>query len=142
MNRRTRNLLCIWIIFIGLGNFLTYTIMYAYIGGDAANGQIVDGRYFVRGHFMHSLTGKESEVTRGVWIYSYLHSISIWLTVGAILLSMLMLARPHIIATMKEGFVRGPTVITVLATAIVLIVGMMTAFFSIDFVREITFVAK
>ena len=42
MTRRTRNLICIWIIALGLCNFVVYTIAYSYIGGDAKNGQIVD----------------------------------------------------------------------------------------------------
>lgn len=137
MKRRSRNLICIWIIVLGLANFVAYTIAYSYIGGDAQNGQIRDGKYYVAGHFIHELEGRRCEVPRGVWIYSYLHSISIWPTVAALLLSTLTLARPHIIATMKEGFISGHTLITVFTTVIVLIVGAMTAWFVIDFLREL-----
>ena len=54
MNRRTRNIICLWIIFLGLTNFVSYTVIYGYIGGDAKNGEISDGRYYVRGNFIHA----------------------------------------------------------------------------------------
>jgi len=137
MKRRTRNLICIWIIILGLGNFVAYTVAYSYIGGDARNGYIQDGRYYVQGHYIHGLEGSRSEVSPGTWIYSYIHSITIWPTIAAVLLGTLILARPHIIATMKEGFVSGPTLITVFATVIVLVVGAMTVWFVIDFISTL-----
>jgi len=122
---------------LGLGNFVAYTAVYNYIGGDACNGQIRADRYYVRGHFLRYPEGMDHQVSLGVWIYSYLHSISIWPTIAAVLLSTLTLARPHIIATMKEGPISGQTLIAVFATVIVLIVGAMTAWFIADFVREL-----
>lgn len=148
MQRRTRNRICIWIIFGGLLNVLAYTVVYAELGGDAKNGgkkvEQVDGRsvekYYITGHFIHgSGQGRSVEVPRWVWIYSYLHSISLWPTQGAMLIAMLILARPHIIATMKEGtWIRGPTFVTaVIAVAGVLCSGM-TILFTIHFIRELT----
>ncbi len=145
MNRRTRNIICLWIIFLGLTNFVGYTVVYGYIGGDAKNGEIIDGKYYVRGHFIHiykSPTGQHTEVSRRVWIYSYLHSISILPTMAAIILCTLILARPHIIATMKEGFVGGQTLITIFATVVILIVGAITTWFVLDFIRDLTLGGK
>ncbi len=128
--RQRRNELCITIIVLGAVNFLAYTLTYAALGGDAHNGQrqrVVqsDGTqrwvYTLRGHFIHSLTGREREVSRGMWIYSYAHSISVPLTSGAMIISMLVLARPHILATMRGGWIAGPTFVAALGTLVVLV---------------------
>jgi len=140
MNRRTRNIICLWIIVLGLANFVGYTIVYGYIGGDARNGEIRDGRYFVRGHFIHIYNnpgGKDSEVSRRTWIYSYLHSISILPTMAAIIISTLVLARPHIIATRKEGFIGGQTLVPVFVTVVLMIVGAIPTWFVLDFIRDL-----
>jgi len=139
MNRRTRNRLCLWVIIIGLANCLAYTVVYAYIGGDAKNGEITeDGRYEVRGHYLRGQEGKATSVSRAAWIYSYVHSMTIWPTQAAVLIAMLILARPHIIATMKEGsFISGPTFVTVSITIIVLVVSVTTIWFILDFMAEL-----
>ena len=138
MNRRARNKLCIWIIILGLLNCLVYTVVYAYIGGDAKNGEITpDGRYTLRGHFIHSHEGRPTEVARPVWIYSYIHSISIWPTQAAVLIAMLILARPHIIATMKEdSLLSGPVFVTVAITIVALVVAVSTLWFILDFMAQ------
>ena len=135
MSRQTRNRVMIWIIFLGLANFVAYTVMYWYLQGDAKNGAVVDSRYYVRGHFIHHRGGQLSdEVSRGMWFYSYIHSISIWPTVGAVLIAMLILSRPHIIATMKsDAMIRGPSFITACITVIVLVTGASTLYFVLSF---------
>ncbi len=96
-------MMLIWIIALGLLNILLFIILYAIIGGDAPNGKIEAGNYYVRGHFLrHGPQGHSTPVSAAVWIYSYLHSITLFPTMGAVLCSMLLLARPHIIATMRE----------------------------------------
>ncbi len=144
--RRRRNLACIAIIALGLANYLVYTLSYAALGGDAHNGfrRIVtadDGttqvHYLVRGHFIHSLSGAEREVSRSLWIYSYMHSISVPLTSGAMIISMLILARPHILATMRGGWVAGETVVVVFGTVVVLITVGAAALFTWNFVAEL-----
>lgn len=137
MNRRTRIRLCLAVIFVGLFNFTAYTLAYAYIKGDAANGRIADGRYYIRGHFIHSTEGQEREVSRWLWIYSYAHSISIWPTIAGMLLAMLVLARPLIVAAYPDGLLTGATLVGVIATLILLITGLLTAFFTIDFIRNL-----
>ncbi|MFQ6047789.1 MAG: hypothetical protein ACE5K7_00310 [Phycisphaerae bacterium] len=120
-----------------MANFVAYTVAYNYIGGDAKNERVADGVYYVRGHFLRGSEGKETAVPKPVWIYSYIHSISIWPTHAAVLLSMLVLARPHILATMKQGLIRGATFITVFATVVVLVTLISTVWFVLDFVREL-----
>ena len=114
--RLRRNQICIAIMALGLLNLLAYTVSYAALGGDAYNGwreRLVgpDGRqtsvYYLRGHFVHSLDGRVRIVSRAVWIYSYIHSISVPLTSGAMIISMLVLVRPHVLATMRGGVLNG-----------------------------------
>ncbi len=139
MDRRTRNRLCIWIIAIGIANFVAYTVSYWYVGGDAHNGEIREGVYYVRGHFLHGAAGAERPVSRGLWLYSYLHSISIWPSIAAVLICNMILARPHIIATMKESSImQGQTFVAVCSTTILLLSGALTAWFLIGFIRELS----
>lgn len=147
MLRRTRNQLCIWIIFGGLLNFVIYTIVYAVVGGDARNGGhgkfidsqgVVQEGYYISGHFIHGVGGESRGTSRPLWIYSYLHSVSLWPTMGVVMIAMLVLARPHIIATMREStWIRGPTFIGVAITLIAVFSTAMTAWFLIGFVAEL-----
>lgn len=134
MDRRKRNRICVWLIILGLSNFLVYAIIYAIIGGDAPNGSVRDGEFFVRGHFVREFGGFEREVPRWVWIYSYLHSISIWPSIAAVLLAMLVLARPHIMATYQQGIIKGSTLVTVMATVIVMVTSMIMLIFIVSLI--------
>jgi hypothetical protein len=129
--------LCIWIIGLGIANFIAYTVSYWYVGGDAHNGEVREGVYYVRGHFLHGAVGAERPVSRGLWIYSYLHSISIWPSIAAVLISNMILARPHIIATMKEGFISGPTFVTVVITLLSFLTLVATLVFALQFIGEL-----
>lgn len=144
---RRRNQICIALMLVGGLNMLVYPVLYAVVGGDAHNGyrRLVtqpDGSakavYVVRGHFIRSVEGEEAQVNRALWIYSYLHSISLWLTSGAMIISMLVLARPHIIATMRDSWVSGQTFIAVLGTAVVLLTCGAAFVFTWDFVFELS----
>lgn len=146
MPRRRRNRICVRIISVGLLNFLLYTVIYAALGGDAHNGEcrrIVqpDGRtetaYFVRGHFIRELAGQEREVGKHIWVYSYVHSISVLITSAAMIISMLVLARPHIIATMRDGWISGQTFITVFGTMVVFVAIVAVITFSWDFASQL-----
>ena len=140
MDRRTRNRFCIWLIILGLSNFMVYAVGYAIIGGDAPNGYIKQTDagpvHYVRGHFVHRQIGYEQDVPRWVWIYSYIHSISIWPSIAAVLLAMLMLARPHIMATYQHGIISGATLVTIMATVIVLVTTTVMILFIVDFLRH------
>ncbi len=137
MDRRKRNRLCVRLIILGLTNFILYATVYAIIGGDAQNGGIrEDGTHYVRGHHVHRVQGYEQDVPKWVWIYSYLHSISIWPSIAAVLLAMLVLARPHILATYHHGIMRGTTLVTVMATVIVFVTTLIMIWFIIAFLAE------
>ena len=147
MPRRRRNQICIAVIALGLANYLVYTLTYAALGGDAHNGQIKlveyeDGPselvHYVRGHFIHTASGHERAVSRSAWIYSYIHSISLPLTSGAMLISMLVLARPHILATMRGGWIGGQTLVTAFGTIVILITTGAAALFTWSFFAELT----
>ena len=139
MDRRTK--ICIWIIIIGLTNFLAYTVMYMSVEGDAMNGcvraEVVDGCKVLHYYLVKHGTDVV-EVSRGTWIYSAVHSISIWITVGAVLLSMLTLAKDRIISSMRSSIVRGRTFITILATVVTLISLAVTMWFLIYMIRQLT----
>lgn len=142
MTRQTRNRLCIWVIALGLLNILVYTVAYARLGGDAGNGYIgrEDGQraYYLAGGFIRGSKGDYVPVSRSVWIYSYIHSITMWPTQAAMLLCLLVLARPHILATMREGSImRGPLFVTLCGVVILLIWGTLTVGFTIAFVGEL-----
>ncbi len=148
MQRRTRNRICIWLIIGGLANFLIYTVVYAYLGGDARNGTKekvtsatgeVEEMFYISGHFLHGAEdGRRTAVSRHVWTYSYLHSISIWPTQGVMMICMLILAQPHIIATMQESnWLRGPAFVAVAITLVAVVYSAMSIWFAIGFIRDL-----
>ena len=130
----------------GMVNFLTYTVMYGYLGGDALNGghgRFTDAGgteqtgYYISGHFLHGSRGQSTGVPRWVWIYSYLHSTSIWPTAGVMMISMIVLARPHIIATMSESnWIQGPTFVAVSITLIAVFSAFLSVWLLMGFVRH------
>lgn len=130
MDRRTR--ICIWVIIVGLLNFLAYTVLYVFINGEAVNGW-VDVQAGVRHYYLQSGT----EVSHGMFLYSGVHSISIWVTVAAVMLAMLTLAKDRIISSMHSTVVRGRTFITILATVITLTTAMATVYFILIFARKL-----
>jgi hypothetical protein len=145
--RRRRNKMCIYIMSLGALNLLAYTLVYAALGGDAHNGSIrvVDepngqqqAEYFLRGHHIRTVDGVERRVSKAVWIYSYLHSISLPITCCAIIISMLVLARPHILATMRDGMIDGRTFITAFATVVCIITLFLVVRFGWSLVSQLT----
>jgi hypothetical protein len=132
MDRRTR--ICIWIIFVGLANFVVYTILYVHIGGEAVNGHVTQGADGQRVYELQSGVA----VSRGVFLYSGVHSISIAPTVGAIMLAMLTLAKDRVVSSMRRTIVRGRTLITILATLITVIVVVWTIWFILQFGDRLT----
>lgn len=138
MNRRTK--VCIWIIVAGLANFLAYTVVYDFIGGEAVNGDVrveaVNGGPRALHYYLVD-SGQETPVGRGVWMYSAVHSISVWITMGAVLLAMLTLAKDRIISSMRSSIVRGRTFITILATIVTLISVLLTVRFALRTVEKL-----
>jgi len=146
MPRRRRNKICVGIIAIGALNFVVYTIMYATLGGDAHNGfckiiEHADGTtetlFYVCGHFIRSLDGQAAQVSRPVWIYSYLHSMSVFVTSAAMIISMLVLARPHILATMRDGWISGQTFVAAFGTIVILVTSAALFVFAWDFAAQL-----
>jgi len=113
---------------IGLANFLAYVILYWFFWGEAVNGHVE-----AHGEQLRYFLQSGREVSRAVFIYSGIHSISIAPTVGAIMLAMLTLAKERIVSSMRSTIVRGRTMITILATIITMIVVVWTIWFILQF---------
>jgi len=133
-DRKTR--ICIWVILIGLLNFLVYVLLYLWFDGEAVNGSVARAADGSLRCFLRSPRDEAVPVSLAVYLYSGIHSISIWLTVGAVMLAMLTLAKDRIVSSMHSAVVRGRTFITVLATIITLIVIAMTILFTLRFVSR------
>ncbi|HSI13831.1 MAG TPA: hypothetical protein VK961_17430 [Chthoniobacter sp.] len=59
---------------VAVVNFVAFLIGAAKLGGDAVNGKIQDGRYYVADH------GKLTEVSHAAFNYSRIHCYSIFVT--------------------------------------------------------------
>lgn len=59
---------------MGILNFLVFVVIAIAIGGDAVNGRIVDGHFYVANH------GRLTEVSQAVYTYSLWHVRSIFVT--------------------------------------------------------------
>ena len=62
------------LVVIAVANFLAAFFGAVMLGGDALNGRIENGHYFVGNH------GKLTEVSRNEWWFSAFHSASIFVT--------------------------------------------------------------
>ena len=142
--RQTR--VCVWVILLGLLNFLLYFIGYWILWGEAVHGHVFSdgtsltyvlysGREAVQQ--LGQLSPKAQIVSRGAFLYSGVHSISIWLTVGAVLLAMLTLAKERIVSSESRAILRGRTLITVVATLISVAVVLVTVEVTVEFVNAL-----
>jgi hypothetical protein len=131
MDRRTK--ICIWVILVGLANFIIYTFVYMFIGGEAVNGRVE----LIEAH-KHYVLQSGHGVSLGIFLYSGIHSISIWLTVAAIMLAMLTLAKERIVSSMHSTIVRGRTFITILATVITFTTILITIWFILQFLQTLS----
>ncbi len=134
MDRRTR--ICIRVIVLGLLNFLAYTVVYLVIGGEAVNGWVREAADGGIVYLLKSWSQSEEKVGKATFIYSAIHSISFWPTVGAVMLAMLTLAKDRIVSAMHSTIVRGRTFITILATILIVIISLATIMFSKTFARK------
>ena len=131
MDRRTK--ICIWIILIGLGNFLAFSILYVFIGGEAISGAIHRDAMGQATYYIKTPQQQDLPVSRAVYIYSGIHCISFWVTVGAVQLATLTLAKDRIVSSMRSTIVRGRTFITILATIITLTTAVIALWFVLQF---------
>lgn len=68
---------------IALVNFGVFWFVALSVGGDAVNGKIADGRYYLANH------GVLTEVSYPVFVYSYIHVLSVFVTHSLFVLSAL-----------------------------------------------------
>jgi hypothetical protein len=54
-----------------------------------------------------------------------------------VLLAMLVLARPHIMATYQRGVITGTTLVTIMATLIVFVTAVIMVWFTVAFLSEL-----
>ena len=66
--------ICHSLFVIAILNFLAFIIVALLIGGDAVNGKVADGKYYVAEH------GNYTKVTEAVFTYSRYHCYSVWIT--------------------------------------------------------------
>ncbi|HET6429754.1 MAG TPA: hypothetical protein VM389_12190 [Phycisphaerae bacterium] len=128
LNRRTK--ICLWIILLGLANFLAYSVVYFVLSGEAIHGgvRVEAGNPAGRAYYvLHR--GNPRQVSRGEWMYSAVHSISIPITVGAVLLAMLTVAKDRIVSSLRSSAVRGRALITLLAAVVTVCSLAWTAWF-------------
>lgn len=135
--------ICVWIIAAGLVNFLAFAVAWFVIDGDAIGGwvgQAPDGTrtYHLRPPMQpQDSRATEPGVSRATFIYSGVHCISIWITVAAVMLAMLTLAKDRIVSAIPSTVLHGRLFITVLAVVIAVAVGVVTFFFVHEFVYHL-----
>ena len=63
-----------WVMYpttaLAILNFLGFIVSSQYLGGDALNGHVQNGHYFLCAH------GSCAEVSQTLWTYSYWHALS------------------------------------------------------------------
>ncbi|HWG18951.1 MAG TPA: hypothetical protein VG225_00390 [Terracidiphilus sp.] len=68
------------VVIVGLLNFFVFVAGTFYIGGDAVNGKVQNGRYYVWGYRYHDGVKGFTEVSRPVFDYSRWHVYTVWAT--------------------------------------------------------------
>jgi hypothetical protein len=71
---------CIAIIAIGVLNFVVFGIVATHLGGDAVNGKVEGGHYYLFGVRTQAGQKVYTEVSESVFTYSKWHVYSIWVT--------------------------------------------------------------
>ena len=131
-----------WIILLGMANFLAYVAGYALVGprgGDAMNGKVVrDASDPDLWRYKIGRGGNLYDVSRREWIYSAVHSISLWPTIAAMLLAMLTLAKDRIVSSLHATVVRGRTFMTLTAALITFVAAVMTVWFVLHTIKCLT----
>ena len=74
MTTKTKLLLCQVIFCLGLANFFVFFVVAVYLGGDAINGKMENGHFYLMSH------GRLTEVNEDVFAYSKWHCYSVWIT--------------------------------------------------------------
>jgi hypothetical protein len=74
MSNKTKLRICYFVFLAAMLNFVVFFIVAVNIGGDAVNGSVRDGHFYVMNH------GRYTEVSEQVFTYSRWHVYSIWIT--------------------------------------------------------------
>ncbi|MBK8571309.1 MAG: hypothetical protein IPN91_01440 [Holophagaceae bacterium] len=74
LSKKPSTPLLVFIAIVGFFNFVAYMLVANNLGGDAVNGSVIDGRYFLANH------GILTETSRGVFWYSRIHTYTLWVT--------------------------------------------------------------
>ena len=130
MDFKTR--ICLWIILLGLINFVSYAVGYSVVGGEAVRGTVKkDPDTNKIYYFLDTarLFDKEEAVHRDTFLYIGIHSITIWPTVAAVILSMLSLARDRIADSMRSSIMRGKSFCTILTILVTISMSGLTTLF-------------
>lgn len=72
--KKRRTEILVSVALIAFINFVAFFIVADHIGGDAVSGKIEAGHYYVASH------GHYTEVSRALYIYSYIHTVSVFVT--------------------------------------------------------------
>ena len=75
-----------WVRVVAVVNFALLGLGAALLGGDAFMGHVEGGHYFL------GSAGKFVEVSRNIWMYSYVHVISNFVTGGLAVVALLVKA--------------------------------------------------
>ena len=59
-------------VFLVVPNFLAFVVISVFLDGDALNGYVRDGHFFLCAH------GSCVEVSHSIWTYSYWHAVTAW----------------------------------------------------------------
>lgn len=65
---------------IGTLNFIAFVTLAFHFGGDALNGKVENGHYYVLGVATRATHKIYTEVSKQIWNYSRIHAISVMLT--------------------------------------------------------------
>jgi len=79
--RRTVARVCAVTMIVGILNFVLFLAGTFYLGGDAVNGKIENGKYYVWGYSFHDGRKDYHEVSKSVFDYSRWHvysTIALW----------------------------------------------------------------
>jgi hypothetical protein len=71
---KTYRHIALGLFFLALANFAAFVLVGLVIGGDALSGGVEDGHYYVSNHGIHA------EVSHGTFIYSRIHTYSVFIT--------------------------------------------------------------
>ena len=70
----------IWLSSLVLINFIIFVIITIFIGGDAINGKVENGHYYLHGYSIETGLRDYTEVSKSIFDYSKWHIYSIWIT--------------------------------------------------------------